>query len=81
MLTCQELTEVITDYVEGRMSFWQRAQLQLHLGMCSGCRAYLRQMRLTIQTVGALPKEPIPEDVERALLERLESMGGRSRGD
>lgn len=34
MLTCRHLTELVTDYVEGRMPFWQRARLQLHLGMC-----------------------------------------------
>ncbi len=81
MMTCQELTELITDYLEGRMSFWQRAQFQLHVGLCSGCRAYLRQMKLTIDTVGALPKDSIPEEVERELLQRLEGMGGKPRGD
>lgn len=74
MLTCRELTELITEYLEGRMSFWQRLQVQMHLGMCQHCRAYLRQMRATVQTLGKLPTEPIPPEVERELLRRFASL-------
>ena len=54
MLTCQELTELITDYLEGRMPLRDRARMRFHLLYCRGCRAYLRQMRLTIRSLGAL---------------------------
>jgi predicted anti-sigma-YlaC factor YlaD len=74
MLTCRELTELITEYLEGRMSFWQRVQVQMHLGMCRHCRAYLRQMKATIQMLGKLPAEPIPPDIERELLRRFASL-------
>ncbi len=74
MLTCKELTELITDYLEGRMSLGQRLRFQLHLGMCRRCRIYLRQMKMTIQTLGKLPDEPIPADVREELLMRFRSM-------
>ncbi len=79
MLTCQQLTEIVTDYVEGRMPFWQRAQVQLHLGMCGTCRAYLHQMRATVRTLGKLPAEPMPADVKAELLERFRRMAPRER--
>jgi len=74
MLSCRELTEIVTDYAEGRMSFWRRLEVQLHLGMCQACRAYLRQMRLAAQTVGQLPPEPMPPDVKAELLTRFAAL-------
>lgn len=74
MLTCQQLTELITEYLEGRMSLWRRARIQMHLGMCRHCRAYLKQMKATIVTLGGLPPEPIPPDIKAELLRRFRNM-------
>lgn len=71
MLTCREVTELVTDYLEGRQSFVERLRFNLHLGMCRHCRAYLHQMKRTIRTLGRLPSEPIPPDVRDLLLERF----------
>jgi len=73
MLSCKQLTELVTDYLEGKMSLGERLRFQMHLGMCKHCRAYLRQMKLTIETLGTLPTEPIPEGVRDALLQRFHS--------
>lgn len=74
MLTCQQLTELITEYLEGRMPFWRRVQFHMHLGMCRHCRAYLHQMKLTTAALGALPPVQMPEDVKAELLRRFRSM-------
>ena len=71
MLACREVTELVTDYVEGRMSWWNRVRFQLHVGMCRHCREYLRQMRTTRKLVGSLPGLPVPPDVEAELLRRF----------
>ncbi len=71
MLTCRELTELVTDYVEGRQTFVERMRFELHLGMCRHCRAYLRQMRDTVQILGNLPEEAIPPRMRDDLLERF----------
>ena len=73
MLTCQQLTELVTEYLEGRMSLADRMRFQLHIGMCRHCRAYLRQMRQTIRTLGKLPDEPVPPAVLDDLLCRFRS--------
>lgn len=54
MLTCRELTELVTDYLEDRMSFMDRLRFRLHVGRCWPCRAYLDQMKQTIRTLGKL---------------------------
>ncbi len=77
-LTCKEFTEAVTDYLEGELTFTQWVRFQMHLGMCVGCRRYLRQMRLTIRTLGKLPEEPIPPAVREELLLRFRSWKPRS---
>jgi anti-sigma factor RsiW len=79
MLTCKEITELVTDYLEGGMSFWQRVRFQVHLGTCRNCRAYLRQMKLTVKTLGNVPREPIPADVRDELLARFRNTYPRAR--
>ncbi len=81
MLTCQQVTEIVTDYLEGEMPLWQRMQFQLHIGMCRHCREYLRQMKATIETVGRLPDEPIPDDVKEELRSRLRNLSTGSNSD
>ena len=53
-LTCRELVELVTDYLEGALGDDERARFEAHLGGCAGCTAYLHQMRTTIWLVGRL---------------------------
>lgn len=71
MLTCREITELVTDYLEGRMGLADRIRFRMHVGMCMHCHAYLRQMRTTIALVGRLPDEPLPDVVRDALTVRF----------
>lgn len=67
-LSCQELIELVTDYIEGILSSEDRARFESHLNSCSGCRAYLAQVRRTIEIVGTLEKSDIPDDAREQLL-------------
>ena len=71
MLVCRDVTELVTDFVEGRMSFWDRVRFQLHVGMCRHCREYVHQMRKTSQMLGESPFEPPSPEVEAELLRRF----------
>jgi len=66
-ITCQELTEVLTDYLEGVMSPEDRARFDAHLELCDGCVNYVSQMRQTIRAVHELPvaevEATVPDDV------------------
>jgi anti-sigma factor RsiW len=68
-ITCHQLVELVTDYLEGAMPADERERLELHLSHCTRCRRYLRQMRKTIETVGSLPAESVSPRAQRELLE------------
>ena len=68
-LTCVELVELVTDYLEGALSPRERARFDAHLAECDGCQAYIEQMRTVIALTGRLTGEAIPPEGERALLD------------
>jgi hypothetical protein len=70
-MACKEVVEMVTDYLEGTLSFWNRIRFHLHLGMCLGCRIYLKQIRQTISALGRLPQEPVPPAIREELLRRF----------
>ncbi len=76
MLTCRQVTDLVTDYLEGRQPLAQRLRFQIHLGMCRHCRAYLRQMKLTIDALGSLPEATVPPEMSQEVLDRLRSWKG-----
>jgi len=53
-ITCQELTEVLTDYLEGVMPREDSARLEAHLELCEGCVNYVTQMRQTLDATRQL---------------------------
>jgi anti-sigma factor RsiW len=68
-MTCQGLVELVTDYLEGALAPAERARFEQHLRGCKGCRAYLAQMRHTIQTAGRLTEATLPAGAKEELLE------------
>ena len=53
-LACQELVELVTDYLEDCLSVPERRRFTTHLDACADCGVYLAQMCLTIRVLGAL---------------------------
>jgi anti-sigma factor RsiW len=68
-MTCQELVEVVTDYLEGSMPADQRLLFEEHLAFCSWCRTYVEQMQATIGLTGALKQEDMSPEARAALLD------------
>ena len=52
-LSCKELVELVTEYLDGAMSEPERARFDAHLGICPPCVEYVAQIGRTIQAVGA----------------------------
>lgn len=71
MLTCREITELIDDFIDGRLSYWETAKFQMHVGMCKNCREYLAQLKATRQALGSLPEPEMPAEVKDELLARF----------
>ncbi len=76
-VTCREFTEAVTEYLEGSQGFLRWVRFQMHLGLCPGCRTYLRQMKQTIHTLGRLPEQPVPPAVRDELLRRFRARQSR----
>jgi anti-sigma factor RsiW len=72
-MTCRQVVELMTDYLEGALSAIDRARFEEHIAGCDGCTAYLAQLRMARRIVGRLAAEPVPAAVERELLEAFRS--------
>ena len=53
-LACQQVVELITDYLEGALSRAARRRFEAHLAGCPHCTEYLAQMRETIKLAGRI---------------------------
>jgi len=60
-LSCRELVELVTEYLEGSLDGETRVRFDEHVSGCPGCTAYLEQMRQTVRLTGALPPESVSE--------------------
>jgi anti-sigma factor RsiW len=58
-LTCREMVELVTDYLEDRLKPDERARFEAHLALCEGCRVYLEQVRQTVRALGRLPADQL----------------------
>ena len=68
-ITCKELTEVLTDYLEGVMPREDRERFEAHLAICDGCVTYVDQMRQVIATVHELRPDEVEANAPDDLLE------------
>ena len=66
-LSCAELVELVTDYLEGALDRWTEGRFALHITNCPGCETYLGQFRETIRVAGRLQ----PGDIDPLVRERL----------
>lgn len=67
-LSCREMVEVITDYLEGAMSDGQRKRFERHIDACPDCTRYLEQMRAMLEAVGCLHATDVSPEAERELV-------------
>ena len=70
-LTCQELVELVTNYLEGVLRPAERARFEAHIAQCQHCSTYLDQIRTTIRLVGTLTTESLSPAAEHELLARF----------
>ena len=72
MLTCQQLIEFLTDYLDGQLPMTQRLTFELHLTLCPNCRSYLHNFKTTINAskqAFANPADPTPNQVPEELVQ------------
>jgi hypothetical protein len=67
-ISCQEVVELVTDYLENAMSPEDVARFDHHLSLCEGCVFYVEQIRMTIAAVGRIGEEDVPPEVRDDLV-------------
>ena len=77
-MPCQELVEVITDYLEGALPERDRIRFEEHLDACDACREYVAQFQRTIEAVGVVREQDLDPDVRAGLMEAFRGWAGSS---
>ena len=67
-LSCRELVELVTDYVEGALDRRTRSRFERHISGCPHCTAYLEQIRETIRLTGMLREDQLEPQARDELL-------------
>jgi anti-sigma factor RsiW len=67
-LTCREIVELVTAYLENALDAADRERFEEHLVFCDGCGNYLEQMQQTVRLAGRVTEE-LPAELEARLLE------------
>ena len=70
VLSCKDVADNASDLMEGKISFWQRMSMRLHLSICTHCRRYVSQLKLTIGLAGLsaeMPPEPADEQIDQLI--------------
>ena len=73
-MTCQQLAELLIDYVADELPAAQAEQIRLHLALCSHCVCYIETYELTIKMTRQLPAAPLPEELAKRLRAALEEI-------
>ena len=68
MLTCQELVELVTDYLEAALPPQDQTRFEDHLPKCRGCADYVDQIRSAVRASGALHEEELDPRMRDELL-------------
>ena len=68
-LSCREIVELVTDYLEGDLDADTSSALEAHLDLCPGCARYVEQIRETVVTLGEVSSDNLSTQAQEGLLE------------
>jgi len=76
VLTCRDVTEHATDFMEGALPVRTHLAMRLHLFICRMCRAYLAQLRRTAALLRGRRLPAPPAEVEGRIVARAKDAPG-----
>jgi predicted anti-sigma-YlaC factor YlaD len=68
-LNCQEVVELVTDYLEQALLPEMQAQFEEHIAECPGCDTYLEQIQQTIMMLRKLTEQQMFPKTKQELVE------------
>jgi anti-sigma factor RsiW len=75
-MTCRQLVELVSDYLEERLGPRERDRFEEHLAACPDCREYVEQVRHTVGALGDLPEDGLSAAARDELLRAFASWQG-----
>ncbi|MCA1713105.1 MAG: zf-HC2 domain-containing protein [Actinobacteria bacterium] len=75
-VVCQQLVEMVTDYLQGDLDAAARAAVEEHLAVCGHCTGYVEQVRRLLDLTAAPGSEPVPRELLDALTARYRERRG-----
>lgn len=70
-VVCQQLVEMVTDYLEGDLDPAERAAVERHLANCDHCTGYVQQVRAMLVLTAGLSRT---DDAPDGLLDTLAAL-------
>ena len=74
MMTCQQLVELLLDFVSGGLDAAYCHEIRQHMHECPSCEAYVDSYKLTITITRQLPPLPLPTHLAQRLQRLLQDM-------
>lgn len=83
MLNCQEVNEMASDFLDDRLSWWERFQMRLHFAMCLHCQRFLQQFQGTVSLMKHMGAPEVSQteagDVARKILQQERTTPSQTR--
>lgn len=81
MFKCRDIHDHASEYLEGRLSSWERLKFRWHLFICVNCRNFIRQLKATIQAVAKIKPKTDAADVNKQVALLLQKHRTPSKHD
>ncbi len=62
-MECRELSDILSDYMDGELSEAQCAEIQEHIKACPHCRGFVETFRKSLELAHELERKPVPQSV------------------
>ena len=70
MLSCRDVADDASDYVDGDLALWRQLEIRIHIFLCRDCARYLHQLKLSLNGLRALGNENLFSGEQRTAVTR-----------
>lgn len=68
-IVCRQAVELVTDYLEGALSWRDTRRFEAHLEACDGCEEFLREIQATVRVLGSVQPDDLAPETRQGLIE------------
>lgn len=67
MLSCRDIPEIASDYINREGSMRTRMMMSLHLAQCRNCRSYVGGLKITRSLISESVRGPVADELLQTL--------------